>query len=69
MMNRRPSSRMGSRDGSWNLTGIFLGYTGFMPAHSSHPLGPHVEIGWRLVREAWGRGQAKAALGDAFSPR
>src|SRR5687767_8185815 len=33
--------------------GDFLGYTGPMSSsarESSHPLGAHVEIGWRLVR-------------------
>jgi RimJ/RimL family protein N-acetyltransferase len=52
-------------------TGSFLGYAGLMPVGRSHPLGPPVEIGWRLVREAWGRGlateAAKEALSDAFS--
>jgi RimJ/RimL family protein N-acetyltransferase len=51
--------------------GDFLGYTGIMPAFSRHPLGQHVEIGWRLVRRAWGNGYAteaaEAALKDAFS--
>jgi RimJ/RimL family protein N-acetyltransferase len=54
-----------------SLDGSFLGYTGIMPGHEGHPLGPHFEIGWRLVRKAWGQGYAteagKAALDDAFT--
>ena len=50
--------------------GGFLGYAGVMPSPSGHPLGEHVEIGWRLLRTAWGRGYATeaawAALDDAL---
>ena len=53
-----------------DLNAQFLGYAGVMPSRSGHPLGRHFDIGWRLVRPAWGRGYAteaaKASLRDAF---
>ena len=49
---------------------ILLGYAGLTPEPDHHPLGPHVQIGWRFARRAWGRGYAteaaSAALEDAF---
>jgi len=55
----------------------FIGYTGIQPVFADHPLRnrssdkPTVEIGWRLVRSAWGQGlaseAARASLADGFS--
>jgi RimJ/RimL family protein N-acetyltransferase len=48
----------------------FQGYAGVMPSDDGHPLGRHFQIGWRLMRHAWGKGYASeaaaAALRDAF---
>ncbi|HEY2874478.1 MAG TPA: GNAT family N-acetyltransferase [Reyranella sp.] len=51
--------------------GPFVGYAGVMQAAYDHPLAPHEQIGWRLVRSAWGKGYAteaaRAALDDVFT--
>lgn len=53
--------------------GAFLGYVGvnpIPPLHANAGAGEGVEIGWRLVRKAWGQGfateAARAALEDGF---
>lgn len=59
--------------GRWALqdrTGALLGYVGVMPIFPGHPRDPGFEVGWRLVRAAWGKGYAteaaRASLSDAF---
>lgn len=58
----------------WVVTdhdGGFLGYVGIMPIDPWHPRAPNVEVGWRLVRRAWGSGlateAARASLADGFA--
>jgi RimJ/RimL family protein N-acetyltransferase len=54
-----------------NSGGELIGYVGVMPSPPNHPLGAHFDIGWRLVRRAWGFGYAteaaRAALMDFFA--
>jgi ribosomal-protein-alanine N-acetyltransferase len=60
--------------GLWALedraTGGFLGFTGLARPAFEAPFMPAVEIGWRLARDAWGRGfageAARAAAAFAF---
>ena len=53
-----------------DLDGQFLWNAGVMPSRPGHPLGPHADIGWRLLYSAWGRGYAteaaRASLRDVF---
>lgn len=50
--------------------GGFIGYVGVMPVFPGHPRDPGFEVGWRLVRAAWGKGYAteaaRASLADVF---
>lgn len=52
-------------------SGEFIGYTGFHHANFEADFTPCVEIGWRLMRKAWGKGYAteaaKACLNTKFS--
>jgi RimJ/RimL family protein N-acetyltransferase len=60
--------------GKWAIErradGDFLGFVGVSEAYPTLPVAPSLEIGWRLVRGAWGQGYAseaaRAALTDAF---
>ena len=60
--------------GLWALevkeTGEFIGFTGLAPMPEGVPGSGGTEIGWRLVKRAWGHGYAteaaRAALGVAF---
>jgi RimJ/RimL family protein N-acetyltransferase len=50
--------------------GLFLGCCGIQPILGARPVPDGVEIGWRLIRAAWGQGYAseaaRAALRDGF---
>ncbi len=65
----------GFRDNGFGLwavevDGRFAGFTGLNRTTFVTPMGPHVEIGWRFARWAWGQGHATRAarltLADAF---
>ena len=56
--------------GFWALEtkadGACIGFTGLHIPVPDLPFGPCVEIGWRLAREAWGRGYATEAAREAL---
>ncbi len=51
-------------------TGRFIGFVGLIRVDFEAPFVPAVEVGWRLVVEAWGKGYAseaaRMALADGF---
>lgn len=42
-------------------TSLFIGFTGLAVATFAAPFTPATEIGWRLSRQAWGKGYASEA--------
>jgi RimJ/RimL family protein N-acetyltransferase len=59
-----------AKDGAGEGGGGFVGFTGLRIPAVPLPIGPCVEIGWRLAHAHWGRGYAseaaRAALGYGF---
>jgi ribosomal-protein-alanine N-acetyltransferase len=54
--------------GCWAVEadGTFVGFTGLLVPRVPLPVGPCVEVGWRLARAAWGRGYATEAAAAAI---
>lgn len=46
--------------------GRFAGFTGLNRTTFATPMGPHIEIGWRLAPWVWGRGIATKAATEAL---
>lgn len=46
--------------------GRFVGFTGLQVPRAALPVGPCVEVGWRLARAAWGHGYATEAAAAAI---
>lgn len=47
-------------------SGRFIGYVGLHIPAAELPFSPCVEVGWRLARDAWGKGYATEAARSAF---
>src|SRR5215475_3780294 len=54
--------------GLWavDVDGVFAGFTGLSVPSFSAPFTPCTEIGWRFLREFWGRGLAYRAARQAL---
>lgn len=48
------------------VDGKFAGITGLLHSSFETPMGPHVEIGWRLMPWAWGHGYVSLAAREAL---
>jgi len=47
--------------------GAFLGFCGVKPGPEGTPIAGQVEIGWRFVRDAWGKGYAREAAAASLA--
>jgi RimJ/RimL family protein N-acetyltransferase len=47
--------------------GAFLGFCGLKPGPAGTPIADQVEIGWRLARDAWGKGYAREAAAASIA--
>lgn len=54
--------------GLWavEIDGRLAGFTGLNRTTFDTPMGPHVEIGWRMARWAWGHGYASEAATEVL---
>jgi RimJ/RimL family protein N-acetyltransferase len=54
--------------GAWAVEheGAFVGFVGLVVPARRMPCGPCVEVGWRLARDAWGKGIASEAAREAL---
>jgi len=71
MMDRLEAAFDADGFGFWAVeergSGLLLGATGLNRVGFEAPFVPAVEVGWRFVRAAWGRGYATEAAGAALS--